>query len=335
MRITNKDYTPLGVLAELLAYSPQAAEVTNRFSDKELSSHDYLLTELRNRLEAILNFFERLGCESSENQGLDDNGVDLLLRFETSEKAQRVGFQVKSNREADNAAKLAQELKQKNPRPVVDPEDTLLKTLKRQAHEARLETKVDEWWVLPCFDLKKHKGRFNAINAHFNNHPDPTWPIRVVPPEQILGLLDMSTGEIDAVCTLLLCRDDEVLSASRREFERLSGAAQNFVRQTFYEALRGDVTVEDSLFFDVVRDYEDCPDAAQLLEKLESLGYVAGGKVGEAYKLDPHAFPGLCALYFEGRVRHGLAPSEASAFMWRLLDGIKSADYELDQHDAG
>jgi hypothetical protein len=148
VRITNKDYTPLGILAELLAYSPSTDEGTNRFCEKGLSSHTYLLSALHKRLEAILNFFERLGCESSENQGLDDNGVDLFLRFEDNGKQRRVGFQIKSNQEADTAAKIAQALKQKSPKNVVDPEDTLLKTLKRQAHEARLETKTDEWWVL-------------------------------------------------------------------------------------------------------------------------------------------------------------------------------------------
>lgn len=333
MRITNKDSTPLGLLAELLAHRPPAAKDTCRFSDKDLSSHDYLLSELRDRLEAILNSYERLGCESSENQGLDDKGVDLLLKFDENDEARRVGFQIKSNREADDAAKLAQALKQKNPKPVVDPEDTLLKTLKRQAHEARLETKVDEWWVLPCFNLKKHKRRFTTINAHFNNNPDPAWPIRVVPPEQILGLLDMSAAEIDAVCTLLLCRDDEVLSASRLEFGRLSGAAQIFIKNTFYEALCGDIEVEDRVFFDAVRDNEDIFDAAQLRDELIRFGYVSSCRVGEALKLDPHAFPGLCALYFEGRVRHKLSWSEASKFMWRLLDGVAPADAEPDADD--
>lgn len=332
MRITNKDYTPLGILAELLAHSPPAPGETASFSENELSSHTYLLSEIRGRLEAILNSFERLGCESSENQGLDDKGVDLLLRFEEKGQARRIGFQIKSNREAGGAAELAKALKRK-PKPVFDPEDTLLRTLKRQAHEARLETKVDEWWVLPCFDLKKHKGRFTAINAHFNNHPDPAWPIRVVPPDHILGLLNMSTGEIDALCTLLLCRDDEVLSAARHEFGSLSGPAQNFVRQTFYEALRGELEVEDEAFFDAVCDYEDRLDAAQLRDDLESFGYVAPLHVGDSNKLDPHAFPGLCALYFEGRVRHDLKPPEASTFMWSLLDGVKPTDAEPNEDD--
>ena len=52
MRITNKNYTPLGILAELLTYSPSTDEGTNRFSEKELSSHTYLLSALRERLGA-------------------------------------------------------------------------------------------------------------------------------------------------------------------------------------------------------------------------------------------------------------------------------------------
>jgi hypothetical protein len=173
--------------------------------------------------------------------------------------------------------------------------------------------------VLPCLDFKKHNGRFTAINAHFNNHPDPNWPIRVVPPQQILGLLEMSLAEIDAVCASMLCHDDEVLSASRHEFGNLSGAAQRLIKETFYSALIGEVEIEARDFFDAVHDDEDHLDAEQLLEELETCGYIKNLHFEKHNKLDPHVFPGLCALYFEGRVRHGLDPSQASAFMWRLL----------------
>lgn len=326
MRITNKSYTPLGILAELLACKASTAEGTARFTERDLSNHDYLLSEFRERLEAILNFFERLGCESSENQGLDDNGVDLILRFEDNAKTRRVGFQIKSNREADGAAKIAQGIKQNSPSPVIDPEDTLLKTLKRQAYEARRATKIDEWWVLPCFDLKKHKKRFTAINTHFNNYPDPAWPVRVVSPQQVIRLLEMSLPEIDAVCTLLLCGDDEVLRAARHEFGSLSKVAKRLIRETFIRALDGEVGIGDRDFIDILNDEEELDVAAQLKEELEISGYVKNAYSDEYQKLNPHAFPGLCALYFEGRVRHDLDPNDAADFMWRLLNDISPCE---------
>ena len=80
MRITNDDYTPLSILAEVLSYAPASAESTEQFTGADLSSHDYILAMLRERLEAILNSFERLGSDACETQGLDDKGVDLLMK---------------------------------------------------------------------------------------------------------------------------------------------------------------------------------------------------------------------------------------------------------------
>lgn len=229
------------------------------------------------------------------------------------------------------ADRLAQSLRQRSLEPIGDPENTLLKTLKRQAHEARLVTKVDAWWVLPCFNLNKHKRRFAAINAHFNNHQDPSWPVRIVPPEQVLGLLEMPTADLDAVCTLLLCRDDEVLSAARREFGSLSLAAQNILRDTFFEALHGELEIDDRSFFDAVLSDEGRLDAVRLRDELEASGYVGDMQGRAASKLCPPAFPGLCALYYEGRVRHGLSESAARAFMWRMLYGVEPASPVLDE----
>lgn len=330
MRITNKDYTPLGILAELLAYEPKPIDDTVRFSERDLSNHDFVVSELRERLEAILNSFERLGSETCETQGLDDKGVDLQMSFDKGRMRWRVGFQVKSNREADEDAKRSSKRTKADSNGDEDPESGLLKTLKRQAHEARLETKVNEWWVLPCFNLREHKRRLAGINAHFNLHPDPDWPIRVVAPEQMLGLLAMSKADIDAICTRLLCRDDEVLRAARYEFGNLSGAAQTFVVATFHDALRGDTVVDDDAFFDASSNTEGVVDASNLIWELESAGYVDRGRIEEPYKIDPHAFPGLCALYFEGRVRHDLGESSAMDFAWRLLDDVSASDAPED-----
>lgn len=44
--------------------------------------------------------------------------------------------------------------------------------------------------------------------------------------------------------------------------------------------------------------------------------------------LDPQAFPGLCALYFEGRVRHELSVQQAF-FMQRQLDDIYSGRRQI------
>lgn len=321
MRITNH-YSPLAVLAEILAYTDVDQGETIAFTEKDLSSHDHLLSELRDRLDAILNSFKRLGCDTYETQGLDDSGVDILWKFDEEGKFRRVGFQIKSNREADDCAALSKAFRQRNQDLADDPEDTLLKTLKRQAQEARQQTRVDEWWVLPCFNLKKHKKRLVAINTYFQLYEDPSWPTKIVQPEKLFGLLSMSPGDIDAFCTRLLCRKDEVLTAARNEFEKLSSAARNLVGETFYSALCGEVQLDDDALFAVTRDFDDGVNELEALDELESLGYIKRPCLDSPRMLDPHAFNGLCALYFEGRVRHRLKSTDAIRFVWRLLDDI-------------
>ena len=333
MRITNKDYTPLEVLAELLAYRPTSKADTSRFAERDLSNHDFLVEELRERLEAILDSFERLGSESCEMQGLDDKGVDVLMRFERNGKPYRIGFQIKSNREAELDRARSIKADKSASSQTTDPESSLLKTLKRQAHEARLETQVNEWWVLPCFNLKGHQRRLAGINTHFNHHPDPAWPIRVVSPEQILGLLSMSIADVDAICTRLLCRDDEVLKAARLEYGQLSHAAQSFLNATFGDALQGETAVDEQAFADAAREADEHVDEMQLRDELQALDYVVRDFRMDMLRLDAHAFPGLCALYFEGRVRHSLNSSRAEAFVWRLLDDVAPPGSDLDDDD--
>lgn len=319
MRITNDDYTPLSILAEVLSYAPASAESTEQFTGADLSSHDYILAMLRERLEAILNSFERLGSDACETQGLDDKGVDLLMKFAEDGRSRRIGFQIKSNREADNDAERAKYPAKGKP----DPESGLLKTLKRQAHEARVETKVDEWWVLPCFHLMRHKKRLAAINSHFKLHPDPHLPVEVVAPEKILGLLRMSTADVDAICTRLLCRDDEVLREARSELLHLSGPARGIVFDTFHQALTDGARLEQHTIFDASDAANKHIEPEILLNELQRVGYAEPEEIGiDSYALNPQALPGLCALYFEGRVRHQLRPHQADTFMWRLLDDI-------------
>jgi hypothetical protein len=221
LRITNDDYTPLSLLTEVLAYAPASVEQTERFAGTELSSHDYILKALRLRFEAILNSFKRLGSNACETQGLNDKGIDLLLEFEHDKESQRIGFQIKSNREADADAK------RNSTDPNADPELGLLKTLKRQAMEALLSDEVNEWWILPCFDLTQHSKRLGAINSYFNLNSRESWPMKVIAPEKILGLLSLSTAKVEAVCIKFLCHKDEVLVAAQRELKTIAPSAKH------------------------------------------------------------------------------------------------------------
>ncbi len=101
MRITNTDYTPVEVLAELLATRGITDQETNTFFSGTQESHDWLVTAWRDKLEVILESFKRYGTEAAETQFIRDHGVDVRMTYEDSfGDTQRIGFQIKSNKEA-------------------------------------------------------------------------------------------------------------------------------------------------------------------------------------------------------------------------------------------
>ena len=185
-------------------------------------------------------------------------------------------------------------------------------------------TKVDEWWVLPCFNMERHKKRLDSINSHFKLNVDKAWPVEIISPEKVLGLLLMSPAEVDAICTRILCRDDEVLLAASDELRSLSKPAQRIVYDTFHQALTDNARLDPEDIYDASSALRHVIPPEDLLEELQQTGYVGGAEYGgpESYALNALAFPALCALYFEGRVRHDLSDGQADIFMWRLLEDI-------------
>ena len=94
--------------------------------------------------------------------------------------------------------------------------------------------------------------------------------------------------------------------------------AKKLVLTTIGPALEG----KDTLTLDEVRymlhvdDIEKAGNAADLLERT---GYLDQQSGGQLFDVLPASFPGLCALYFEARVRHELDPEEAASFVHRMM----------------
>ena len=303
MRITNEEYGPLEVLAELFSYTRHKKVDTEQFREEDWCNHDWLLEQLQERIDVVLESFRRLGCDVHETQSLRDHGVDLRLRFEFDGKRRVVGIQVKANNEAEA------DRKRKKDAP------TLAGTLKRQAYEAMSKSGVDDWWVLLCFDKTKHARRISSICAELLGD-DSRFPVTVWQPEKALSFLRMSDAEVDAVCTRLLCRDDEVLQAAISEAEDLTPAALEVVLATLDDALHGSIIVEphDLRWYANGEVGED-----EVLDELTSAGYINWSSDRQQYELEPGSTPGLCALYFEGRVRHQLRRESATGFVARLV----------------
>ena len=57
-----------------------------------------------------------------------------------------------------------------------------------------------------------------------------------------------------------------------------------------------------------------------MLEELERTGFLPADSYVEDYRIAPTAFPGVCALFFEARVRHELNDDAAASYIrWLTL----------------
>lgn len=313
MRITNRDYSPLEVLAELaVGRGITQPETKEFFSDKVHSNHDWLVGQWAEKLDVILDSFMRYGTEVAETQFIRDHGVDVRMKFQDStNKNISIGFQIKSNNEANNDA---------NRRKNKTGEESLIATIKRQAFEAERYAGVSEWWLVCGFDLTKHQKLMNAINAEIGSGQPGKLTIKILNPKQVLRLIRTDEFEIDALTTLLLCKDDEVLSKARYEISVLKVEVQNIVLETLGPALENKIRtisvndIESYAYSDAERGR---PGLVNHVNNLESMGYLENID-GENFEIDTSVFLGLSALYYEARARHKLRPSGATSYI-RML----------------
>ena len=306
MRITNDDYTPIEILSELAARDTSKCPSPRNFFEDEQAKHDWLVEAWADKLDEILNSFKRYGTLVAETQSIRDQGIDVYLEFEVEGRTRRVGFQLKSAMEVDRADKSK------------DSKHSLVGVLKRQAFEAANSRKVDEWWIVPCIDHVKYAKLIQQINSEIvagNTHQNGM-QIKLLEPRAAVSFLSKNKGDIDAFCTRLLCRDDEILKASRSEIFKLNDFQRRCVLELIWPALDGENYISIRDFFDFSEDEDDLGSNS---EELQNLGFLES-EHGEGYKVNPYSFPALCALYFEGRVRHEMSTTGAAAFALAMVD---------------
>ncbi|PZQ78361.1 MAG: hypothetical protein DI563_00765 [Variovorax paradoxus] len=312
MRITNKGYTPIEVFAEIINAFPATAADTKRFFAEERVSHDWLVEEFANKVNVMLDSFRRYGTEVSPTQSVRDNGVDVRLVFPKGDMEEyRVGFQLKSENEANKDA-----LRRKNK----SREETMISTLKRQAYEAEHMAGVHEWWIATCFDLEKHRGLVDSINAELiPKSASGKEKVRLIRPNQAYTLLSMDNEMIDALCTLFLCEEDEVITRAREDVLRLLPLSVVLIAHTLYAGFEGSREVTLNQLHALAGDGYTFEEKTRAMNELESVGYLSENGAGASYNINPTVMLGVSALYFEARVRHDYGQHDVGDFVYRLV----------------
>lgn len=308
MRITN-DCLPEEMLAEVLRLKGAAKDDTAGFNAPDWSNHEFVCEQLSLRVSAILRSYARLRNEVNVTQSMRDNGVDIILSFESDDQSsRRIGIQVKSNREAVAATRKDRST------------ESMEALIKRQAFEST-RWSLNEWWVVLCFDVtrKEHDALVKRISAELLQARQPA-EIRIYEPTEMWNFFSMGEEDVDALCVRRLCKNDEVLIAAQAEVSSLTCGAKAVVMATLFESLEDSAnqSLSDLLQLTDEAGTRDIDQTAKVVDELEGSGYLKRFEGEDIWSTHASVYPGLCALYFEGRVRHGLSRSAAASFVRSL-----------------
>ncbi|MGZ2454207.1 hypothetical protein ACVIRO_007024 [Rhizobium ruizarguesonis] len=305
MFITNA-LSPAETLAEILQKNCSTIDDTAWFKTKK---HDADLCPMFESLGVqILRAYKanRAGCH--DIQGMRDDGVDVLLKYDSEDGATKVGLQIKSYPEfRDWASKK---------------DKTFMKTLKSQYTEAMQNVGVEHYFLILCTDAHEHRKQIRMISAEIKNFADLT----IVKPEQVRGFTLLSHWELQATVTRLLCQDDPVLNAARACFSDTATLDDYMTLDLLCRAFGGanepidggDIEAIAERWAELVGGVRVMDELDGALGFMESSGYLR--YVGESYAIVPEEFPdALCAVYFDLRARNGLSADDALAYLVPLL----------------
>jgi hypothetical protein len=166
-----------------------------------MKHNEYLCPQVERQLDEVLNCFLKHAQAAYDIQGINDRGVDVLLKYADEDAEFRyLGFQLKSFDDL------------KTPR--------YLKELRSQCYQAQVAfgELLEHYFIVLCTDVKVHHGKIREVKNAFAKDELVT----VIDPAYALSFLKLSSTRIAAVVEAMLRDDDVVLKGARQVVDRLT-----------------------------------------------------------------------------------------------------------------
>lgn len=301
-----RNASPGELLSQLITLRGATPEDTKGF--KRLSHNKDLCPAFHDKVEIILESFNRHKTSALDIQGFRDNGADILFRFEDDEgNRDSVGLQVKSQKEIEDDVK----------RPIG--QASLVKELKAQRTEAQSKHRISMFYILLCCDITKHLDYVRKVAAEFTSLDD----VKVIWPQQAWNFYNIDESEIVARCNRILCEDDYVVVKARRELDEISPEQKRIIIGSIVHQQEGTHTfsADDLCGYatcGLLNEFEDTQDRAD-----EALQNLMSDRVlltddGSNFTFDAQEYPAIRALYFDLLVRHRLSGEDAIRYLLML-----------------
>lgn len=232
------DYDYLkSIVFDLLMTGRTKLSSTSQF--KELKHNKDLVPSTNAQLETVLNSFERYRTASYDIQGLRDNGIDVLLKYEVDSESKFIGIQIKSY----DDIKVSNWL-------------TKLKAQIADVQNYHSSKQLTDFYVMFCTDGVEHIDQVRNATAELVRNS--FMPIHVVSPEKALAFLKLSQPSIGAYLYRKLSDDDAVFRDARGCLDHLTLSQASiaidgvvtllFGDQQFYlESFEGSIFIADMI----------------------------------------------------------------------------------------
>lgn len=196
------------LIANTLHYS--AANIADTAMLRDLRHDADLLPAIQEKLAVVLDGFHRDSNVIYDIQGRNDQGCDLLVRLNTANDCQFIGFQVKSHRELLTEESVA--------------------VLIRQHFEATQHySPLLTYYIILAADLSIKGDQHRVVRA-VQQRFSKTKDVRVVIPQYITTFLRLRRTAVDALVTQTMRTGDPVTTSALGDIQRHPLAAAVLLR---------------------------------------------------------------------------------------------------------
>lgn len=309
--------SPGELLSQLLFLSRSTSEDTKGF--KRLAHNNDLCPVFHDKVESILQLFNRHKTSALDIQGFRDNGADILFRFEDEEgNKDAVALQVKSQKEIEDDIKRG------------EGKSSLVKDLKAQRTDAQSKHQVSKFYILLCCDISVYRDYVRKVAAEFTSLDD----VKIVSPQYAMHFYGLDEVDIAAHCSRILCRRDYVVTKAVDELADTTQEHRQIVIGAMVDHLEGELefSLDDLYGYTEATSPESDDKVTQrtevALQEFLWNGFLQSDHDGETFTLRASDYPALRALYFDLNVRHGITGNHAVRYLTILTASRTSDDDE-------
>jgi hypothetical protein len=321
MFLTN-ELTPAELLSEMLARKRATRTATRAF--QRLKHDRDLCPAFLDSIATILDVYKSHSTRAYDIQGMQDRGVDILIRFE---EGRDIGVQVKSFAEFEKWA--------------AGNDKQFIQRLKSQYADAMQTRKVDAYYIVLCTDATKHEKQVRSIGAQFAAFSSVT----IISPQEAMAFYNTGESQLAGATARMLCEDDLLLEKACAELQGLPAGLAHLVLVLLCRAFSRQgqniqLVVSDDQLAGWIEDWErasheskddksedderegyerDEPTLQELYEELASRGYLTRTPSGHAIEVTAFS-NALLAVCLGEAARNDFAMEAALPYLKVLLE---------------